>query len=170
MIDSIFRFQLDEADNELSDIKWKHDILNESFDSAYHTVASGRSTGYSTRSRPTSSRSRYTENITPSVTLSTSRLLGEDMSPAYTPRSLYSQGYGSDDESPVEDCYTPYQIKLSSHPKKKSSILVHFTKLEQSPCKTVLNARMRRKANVNITLLFSDKVKITKGPRLFQQN
>lgn len=101
------RFE-DDVDNELSDIKWKHDVMDDSFDSAYLTVTSGRSTGYSTRSRPNSSRSPYIrDSAAPMVAMSTPRRLREEMSPSYSSRSLYSPGYDSAMEDPVEDYYVP---------------------------------------------------------------
>ncbi|XP_061164286.1 uncharacterized protein LOC133173314 [Saccostrea echinata] len=122
--ESNYKDDLDGLDNELSNIKWKQDILDESYDSAYNTLASGRSTGYSIKSRPTSSRSPYTDITIPSInTLSTARKLGDEVSPAYTPRSMYSPGYQSDDEDPVQDYYTPNKITIPKRLEKKSPIL-----------------------------------------------
>ncbi|XP_062599024.1 uncharacterized protein LOC134260488 isoform X2 [Saccostrea cucullata] len=119
-------------DNELSDIKWKPDTLNESYDSAYNTLASGRSTGYSIKSRPTSSRSPYTDINIPSVTsLATPRRQEEEVSPAYTPRSMYSPGYESGDEEPVQNYYTPTKITIPKHLERKSPVLMPI--LQRTP-------------------------------------
>lgn len=115
------------VDNELSDIKWKHDVMDESFDSAYLTVTSGRSTGYSTgtRSRTNSSRSPYNrDSAAPLVAMSTPRRHREEMSPSYSSRSLYSPGYDSALEDPVEDGYVPAKKTTIPRPQTKAPILV----------------------------------------------
>lgn len=114
------------VDNELSDIKWKHDVMDESFDSAYLTVTSGRSTGYSTgtRSRPNSSRSPYNrDSAAPLVAMSTPRRHREEMSPSYSSRSLYCPGYDSALEDPVEDGYVSAK-KTIPRPQTKAPIPV----------------------------------------------
>lgn len=123
------RFEDDVVDNELSDIKWKHDVMDESFDSAYLTVTSGRSTGYSTgtRSRTNSSRSPYNrDSAAPLVAMSTPRRHREEMSPSYSSRSLYSPGYDSALEDPVEDGYVSAK-KTIPRPQTKAPILKRST-------------------------------------------
>lgn len=118
------------VDNELSDIKWKHDVMDESFDSAYLTVTSGRSTGYSTRSRPNSSRSPYNrDSAAPLVAMSTPRRLREEMSPSYSSRSLYSPGYDSALEDPAEDDYVLAKKTTIPRPQTKAPILVKINKI-----------------------------------------
>lgn len=118
------------VDNELSDIKWKHDVMDDSFDSAYLTVTSGRSTGYSTRSRPNSSRSPYNrDSAAPLVAMSTPRRLRGEMSPSYSSRSLYSPGYDSALEDPVEDDYVPAKKTTLPRPQTKAPILVKINKI-----------------------------------------
>lgn len=99
--------------------------MDESFDSAYLTVTSGRSTGYSTRSRPNSSRSPYNrDSAAPLVAMSTPRRLRGEMSPSYSSRSLYSPGYDSALEDPVEDDYVSAKKTTIPRPQTKAPILV----------------------------------------------
>ncbi|XP_065932553.1 uncharacterized protein [Magallana gigas] len=122
------RFEDDVVDNELSDIKWKHDVMDDSFDSAYLTVTSGRSTGYSTRSRPNSSRSPYNrDSAAPLVAISTPIRHREEMSPSYSSRSLYSPGYDSALEDPVEDDYVLAKKTTIPRPQTKAPILKRST-------------------------------------------
>lgn len=99
--------------------------MDESFDSAYLTVTSGRSTGYSTRSRPNSSRSPYNrDSAAPLVAMSTPRRHREEMSPSYSSRSLYSPGYDSALEDPAEDDYVLAKKTTLPRPQTKAPILV----------------------------------------------
>lgn len=104
--------------------------MDESFDSAYLTVTSGRSTGYSTRSRPNSSRSPYNrDSAAPLVAMSTPRRLRGEMSPSYSSRSLYSPGYDSALEDPAEDDYVLAKKTTIPRPQTKAPILVKINKI-----------------------------------------
>lgn len=142
--------------------------MDESFDSAYLTVTSGRSTGYSTRSRPNSSRSPYNrDSAAPLVAMSTPRRLRGEMSPSYSSRSLYSPGYDSALEDPAEDDNVLAKKTTIPRPQTKAPILVKINKICVNLILFSLKDNWLFKWFILIKIIFFSKMNVVCHPSFY---
>lgn len=94
------------VDNELSDIKWKYDVMDEFFDLVYFIVMSGRFMGYSIRSCLNFFWFLYNrDSVVLLVVMFIFRRLWGEMFLLYLFWFLYFFGYDSVLEDLVEDDY-----------------------------------------------------------------